>query len=234
MRSTTLRPASVNGLTAGVRSIADPRGPRSTCATPATPGTAASRRRSGGRRTPGFTTTTIGFSAACENSVSSSRSPRRESNRVGSTSARATFSVAEATGAASTAITASVATMNVHGRAITARASRSQKCTDPARSRRNRRGRSGPRSTRGPSIPRMAGRSVTAAKAETATTRVPPAAIDDSTRRPKAHMPESPITTARPENAIDRPAVSTVRTTAASTSRPARSSSRKRETARSA
>ena len=77
----------------------------------------------------------------------------------------------------------------------------------------------------------MAGSSVTAAKADTATTSDPPAAIDESTRRPNTHMPERPISTARPENAIARPAVSTVRTTAASTSRPARSSSRKRETA---
>ena len=123
--------------------------------------------------------------------------------------------------------------MNVHGRAITVRASRSQKC-DPLPARPRRRGSSGARSTRGPSMPRIAGSSVTAANAETATTMVPPAAIDESTRRPNAHIPESPIRTASPENAIARPAVSTVRTTAASASLPARSSSRKRETARSA
>ena len=161
-------------------------------------------------------------------------SPRRDANPDGSTSARATFSRPFTTGAASRPTTSSVPTMNAHGRAITARASRSQPLADGARPRRLRRGRMGARSMRGPSRPRIAGRSVTAANADTATTSEPPAAIDESTRRPNAHMAESPIRTARPEKAIARPAVSTVRTTAASTPLPACSSSRKRETASSA
>ena len=85
---------------------------------------------SGGSATPCGTATTIGFRAACENWVSSRCSPRRDANCDGRTSARATFSRAERTGAARMPITMSVATMNVHGRAITARASRSHPCVD--------------------------------------------------------------------------------------------------------
>ena len=83
-------------------------------------------------------------------------------------------------------------------------------------------------------MPSNAGSSVSAASAETKTTRDPPTAREDNTRSPNNHNPDNPIRTAIAENAMARPAVATVRSTANPTSSTARSSSRKRDTARSA
>ena len=86
---------------------------------------------------------------------------------------------------------------------------------------------------RGPSTPRIAGSSVSAASTEKKTTTTPATPTERRNMKGKTISATRPISTVRPEKKIARPAVSTVTATASPTGR-AGSSSRKREVMKSA
>ena len=89
-------------------------------------------------------------------------------------------------------------------------------------------------STRGPSIPSSAGRSVRAARTLTNTTSAPPSPIERIDMYGMLMRPSRPTTTVMPLKKMERPAVATVVSTASATVRPAASSSRNRPTMNSA
>ena len=89
-------------------------------------------------------------------------------------------------------------------------------------------------STRGPSIPSSAGRSVRAARTLTNTTSAPPSPIERIDMYGMLMRPSRPTTTVMPLKKMERPACATVVSTASATVRPAASSSRNRPTMNSA
>ena len=82
--------------------------------------------------------------------------------------------------------------------------------------------------TRGPTMPRNAGRNVRAKSTDVMTTIEPPMPIERIAGAAKSSNPDSPIATASPEKTTALPAVATERWTASPTVRPWRSSSLKR------
>ncbi len=84
--------------------------------------------------------------------------------------------------------------------------------------------------TRVPRMASSAGSSVRAASTENTTTSAPPSPIERIDMKGMLTRPRRPTTTVRPLKKMERPANSTVVTTASSTLRPARSSSRNRPT----
>ena len=79
-------------------------------------------------------------------------------------------------------------------------------------------------------MPSSAGSSVRAASTEKITTRAPPRPIERIDMNGMTTRPSRPTTTVSPEKKMERPAYSTVISTASATVRPALSSSRKRPT----
>ena len=127
------------------------------------------------------------------------------------------------------------------GRAMTQWAMRSQRdsratsaATPTGRPKRrrtlSRRRQSAQALTRGPSMPRTAGRKVSAYSTDAATVSAPPMPNERRAAGSNSRSPDSPTATARPENATALPLVAVVISTAVATSRPRRSSSRKRLT----
>ena len=86
---------------------------------------------------------------------------------------------------------------------------------------------------RSPSTASVAGSSVSAASTDTSTTAIAPAAIERKIVCGTRNIPSSARTTVAPEKSTARFAVAPATATASSTSRPARRSSRKRETTNS-
>ncbi len=84
--------------------------------------------------------------------------------------------------------------------------------------------------TRGPSIPSIAGRKVSANRTEQTTTIAAPSPIERMAGNGKTTRPDSPIATASPEKRTALPLVPTAFSVACSTVRPRASSSRKRLT----
>ena len=84
--------------------------------------------------------------------------------------------------------------------------------------------------TRGPTIPRNAGRNVSANSTDVMTTIEPPMPIERMAGAANSNSPDRPMATARPEKATALPAVATERCTASPTVLPWRSSSLKRLT----
>ncbi len=84
--------------------------------------------------------------------------------------------------------------------------------------------------TRGPSMPRTAGRNVRAKKTDAPTVSAPPIPNERKAVGWKSSSPDRPTATASPENVTALPLVATVIWTAVPTSRPRRSSSRNRLT----
>jgi hypothetical protein len=80
--------------------------------------------------------------------------------------------------------------------------------------------------TRGPSIPSIAGRNVSAKSTEQTTTIAAPRPIDRIAGNGKMTRPDRPIATATPEKRTALPAVPIAFSTACSTVRPRASSSR--------
>jgi hypothetical protein len=80
-----------------------------------------------------------------------------------------------------------------------------------------------------PRIANIAGSSVIATSTDTAGIKRPPIPIERMTGTGRITIDSSPIATVDPDTITDRPACVTVSTIAVSTSRPWRSSSRKRK-----
>ncbi len=189
--------------------------------------------------------TTIGEVSPAWNSVASATDASRLSMPGGSTEASGMPWLRRRNGVPRSSRKASVGISTANGRAITRWAMRSQRDSRAVSAamrtgsaeRRAAPGRAGRRCcsalTRGPSMPRTAGRNVSAKKTEAATTSAPPMPNERSAVGSKRSSPDSPTATARPENATALPLVATVISTAVATSRPRRSSSRKRLTMKS-